>query len=97
MNHQKIYGCQYHTLSIEQINSGVIAFLKANNMDAGSTGEFDFYQLLQAYIKHEEKRRQINHKVVATRLTIYGYYASIGIEENGRKRYNAIIITSLQD
>ena len=75
---QRIFASQYHTLTVEQINTGVIAFLQANNMDAGSSNGFDFYRLLQEYIKNEEKRKQINQIVQANIPEKSDFYLWLG-------------------
>jgi len=76
--HQFLVPSQYHTLTVKQINTGVVAFLQANDMDAGSASGFDFYRLLQEYIKNEEKRKEINRIVNLNRPEKSDFYLWLG-------------------
>lgn len=47
-------------LNSTQIRLGVIAFTDVLNIRSGSAGTHNLYQLLEAYLLDEEKRKEIN-------------------------------------
>jgi hypothetical protein len=51
---------QRHPLSEDLINQGVVAFLAATQLDAGSTSAYNLYRLLQAYLLDDQKRLTMN-------------------------------------
>ncbi len=56
-------GNEYHfhlTLTSEQIDSGIEAFITLNTMSAASDGEFDLYMLMQKYILEPDVRKEMN-------------------------------------
>jgi hypothetical protein len=57
---QVISSADYGKLTRGQIDQGVVAFLQACNMAAGSTVDYDLYKLLQAYLGDQVKRDGIN-------------------------------------
>jgi hypothetical protein len=50
----------HKSYSVEEINKVAVMLSIALNLDGGSVGSIDLYQLLQAYILDKEKRVQIN-------------------------------------
>lgn len=47
-------------LTIEEINNAVVVFILSLNLNNGSDGYVDLYQLLQKYLLNPEKREQMN-------------------------------------
>jgi len=50
----------HQKIDTNDINRLVIVLIKIINLDMGSTGNYNFYELLQAYILHPEQREKIN-------------------------------------
>jgi hypothetical protein len=60
---KELNSSQFKDISINDINHAVVVFTDVLNLNGGSVGNYDFYQLLQKYIHNEEFRKETNDKI----------------------------------
>lgn len=61
MGKNLIHSNELHLIEIEKIHEAVEQMVESLGMAAGSTSNFDLYQVVENYFTNLEKRRKINH------------------------------------
>ena len=56
-----IHSNELHLIDAEKIHQAVEKMVESLDLAAGSTTNFDLYQVVENYFKDLEKRRKINH------------------------------------
>ena len=56
-----IHSNELHLMDAEKIHQAVEKMVESLDLAAGSTTNFDLYQVVENYFKDLEKRRKINH------------------------------------
>ena len=61
MERYLIHSNELHRIETEKIHQAVKEMVESLDMAAGSTSNFDLYQVVEKYFTDLEKRRKINH------------------------------------
>lgn len=61
MERYLIHSNELHLIDAEKIHQAVEKMVESLDMAAGSTTNFDIYQVVEKYFTDLRKRRQINH------------------------------------
>lgn len=61
MERYLIHSNELHLINVERIHEAVEKMVESLDMAAGSTTNFDIYQVVEKYFTDLEKRREINH------------------------------------
>ena len=61
MEKHLIHSNELHLIDAEKIHQAVEKMVESLDLAAGSTTNFDLYQVVENYFKDLEKRRKINH------------------------------------
>ena len=61
MERYLIHSNELHLIETEKIHQAVKEMVESLDMAAGSTSNFDLYQVVEKYFTDLEKRRKINH------------------------------------
>lgn len=56
-----IHSNELHLIDAEKIHQAVEKMVESLDMAAGSTSNFDLYQVVEKYFTDLEKRKEINH------------------------------------
>ena len=56
-----IHSNELHLIDAGKIHQAVEKMVESLDLAAGSTSNFDLYQVVESYFKDLEKRRKINH------------------------------------
>ena len=74
----EIFNTQQRTAS-DKIHQAVEKMVESLDLAAGSTSNFDLYQVVESYFKDLEKRRKINH-VLGIKEDRYEFAEDFGIK-----------------
>ncbi|MDD3039123.1 hypothetical protein [Bacteroides sp.] len=61
MERYLIHSNELHLIETEKIHQAVEKMVESLDMAAGSTSNFDLYQVVEKYFRDLEKRKKINH------------------------------------
>lgn len=61
MERYLIHSNELHLIEAEKIHQAVVRMVESLDMAAGSTDNFDLYQVVEKYFTDLEKRKKINH------------------------------------
>lgn len=61
MEKSLIHSNELHLINAERIHQAVKKMVASLDLAAGSTSNFDLYQVVEKYFTDLEKRREINH------------------------------------
>ena len=75
-----IHSNELHLIDAEKIHQAVEKMVESLDLAAGSTTNFDLYQVVENYFKDLEKRRKINH-VLGIKEDRYELAEDFGIKE----------------
>ena len=74
-----IHSNELHLIDAEKIHQAVEKMVESLDLAAGSTTNFDLYQVVENYFKDLEKRRKINH-VLGIKVDRYELAEDFGIK-----------------
>ena len=75
-----IHSNELHLIDAGKIHQAVEKMVESLDLAAGSTSNFDLYQVVESYFKDLEKRRKINH-VLGIKEDRYEFAEDFGIKE----------------
>ena len=74
-----IHSNELHLIDAGKIHQAVEKMVESLDLAAGSTSNFDLYQVVESYFKDLEKRRRINH-VLGIKEDRYEFAEDFGIK-----------------